>query len=85
MRVIIQMDKEWNFWAEKLDPKDNRHMDALSSVYVPIEISEEEFAEYQEFLEVHKRLLTWMEHLYRHQQGLDPWDDSPFHVGNLPK
>lgn len=47
-----------------------------------VEISQEIFDNYKQVTTQYHELQQQFEHLYRHQQGLAPYSDSPFYKEN---
>lgn len=80
MKVVIEMDDGWRWWpVDEENPGWNRIDRALKTRKAAVEVDPEWFAQYQRVNAQYYKMQEQLEHLYRHQEGLEPFLQSPFH------
>lgn len=78
MEVLIQMDEAWHWWPT---PDDSQHIGQhlLAHRQVQIEMPEAFFSRYEKLKTEWYELQNELEHMYRHQEGLRAFPDSPYY------
>lgn len=80
MKVVIEMEQGWHWWPiDEADPGPLLLGVSKTWGQRSIEIDQEVFERYKRVSAEHQQLQELFEHLYRHQQGLEPFLQSPFH------
>lgn len=79
VKVVIDMDQTWRWWprvGEKIIVRkpagEREERDPI------IELPDAFMSEYRQVSARYQEMQEYLEHCYRHQEGLTPFDDSPF-------
>lgn len=78
-KVVINMDEGWRWWPVAKDKIIERKPNGDFVDHEPvIELSDAFMADFRRVANEYFELQQYLEHCYRHQQGLTPFDNSPF-------
>lgn len=70
-KVVVELERAWTFWPTVASP-------TASEELRTIELSSDFLDECERVSRRHRELQEHLEHCYRHQRRLHPYQDSPF-------
>ena len=65
--VTIDLEEGWYFWPREPEPCD-----------ATVEVSDELITRHRAVMEEYRAVTEQLEHAYRHQMGLKPYQGSPY-------